>query len=297
MSELVPLLAGAVVAGLMAPGTLRTFAENGWTRENHRGRALPFPGGVVAVAAALVATGALAALDELAGTELLTARAARTECDDADAHCLSRDALAAIGPWVLPMLAGVAFLGLADDLLDAAPRGLRGHGAALLGGRFSTGALKAAGTVALACVVLSRVGFEPAEYLLAVAVVVLATNAFNLLDLRPGRSAKALVLVAGACLLGTWDAGPLRPLGAFAGALLVLGAFDVREKTMLGDTGANVMGAVAGLWVVLSLGAGGQLVVLALLLALTAYGELRSISAAVDRIPPLRAVDRLGRPR
>jgi hypothetical protein len=38
------------------------------------------------------------------------------------------------------------------------------------------------------------------------------------------------------------------------------------------------------------------LIALGVLVALTVYGELRSITAAIERIAPLRAVDRLGRP-
>ncbi len=87
---------------------------------------------------------------------------------------------------------GVALLGLIDDLLAGRPRGWRGHGAAVLRGGFSTGALKAIGALGLALYVLSRFGYDDGEYLLAVALLVLTTNLFNLLDLRPGRSAKAL---------------------------------------------------------------------------------------------------------
>jgi UDP-GlcNAc:undecaprenyl-phosphate/decaprenyl-phosphate GlcNAc-1-phosphate transferase len=295
VTDLVPLLVGAAVAAAMAPGALRTFAENGWTRPNFRGRALPFPGGVVAVAAAVLALGALAALDELAGTSLLAAEPGSGGCAPGNAHCLARRAAGA-SPALFVLLAGVAFLGLADDLLDAPPRGLRGHARAVFRGRFSTGALKAAGTLALALLALAGTGLRPGEYLLAVLLLVLTTNVFNLLDLRPGRSAKACVVLVAALLLASKDAAPLAPLGPFMGALFVLAAFDLRERTMLGDTGANVLGALAGLWLVLTLGVAGQLVALAIVAALTLYGEVRSLSRAIERIPPLRALDRLGRP-
>ena len=39
---------------------------------------------------------------------------------------------------------------------------------------------------------------------------------------------------------------------------------------MLGDTGANLLGALAGLWLVLTLSRTGQLVALAVLAAITA---------------------------
>ena len=65
---------------------------------------------------------------------------------------------------------------------------------------------------------------------------------------------------------------------------------------MLGDTGANLLGALAGLWLVLVLSQTGQLIALALLVIVTVYGELRSISELVARMPLLRRLDSLGRP-
>ncbi|MFL6041790.1 MAG: hypothetical protein ACJ740_10355, partial [Gaiellales bacterium] len=111
-----------------------------------------------------------------------------------------------------------------------------------------------------------------------------------------GRSAKAFAVVVGGVLLGTRDAGPLAALGVFVGAFAVLGALDLRERTMLGDTGANVLGALAGVWLACTLDVAGQLVALAVVCALTLYGEVRSLSAAIERVRPLRALDRAGRP-
>lgn len=270
MRDLLPLTISLLVAGILAPAALRDFQRNGWTRSNWRGRELAFPAGVLCIAFSLVAVGVLGVVQVLDGSALL-----------------SLD--------VLALGMGVAFLGLLDDLLDAPARGLRGHARALLGGGFSTGVLKAGGTVALALAVLSDRTAGAAELALSVAVLVLCTNAFNLLDLRPGRAAKAFVVVAVLLLALTRDLEPLRELGVFVGPLLVLGYLDLRERAMLGDTGSNLLGALAGVWLVTTLSTAGQLATLAALVALTAYGELRSISSAIDRIAPLRALDRFGR--
>ena len=80
------------------------------------------------------------------------------------------------------------------------------------------------------------------------------------------------------------------------GPVLVLGLYDVRERAMLGDTGSNLIGGLAGLWLVLTLGTVGQGIALAVVLAITIYGEFRSISALVDRNPLLRRLDSWGRP-
>ena len=270
MRDLLPLIVSVLVAGVLAPAALRDFTRNGWTRSNWRGRELAFPAGVLCVAFSLASVGLLGVVDALGGWELPPV-----------------DALA------LGM--GVAFLGLLDDLLDAPARGLRGHARALLGGGFSTGVLKAGGTVALAIAVLADRTGSTGQLVLSVSVVVLCTNAFNLLDLRPGRAAKGFVLLGVLLLALTRDLAALRELGVFVGPLLVLGAYDLRERAMLGDTGSNLLGAMAGLWLVSALGTTGELAVLCALVALTAYGELRSISQTIDSIGPLRALDRLGR--
>ena len=129
----------------------------------------------------------------------------------------------------------------------------------VLRGEFSTGALKAVGSLGLAPVRASGHGLRRGrgEYLLAVALLVLTTNLFNLLDLRPGRSVKAFVLLGVAAdarrLHGRTDFGSFAPLwvvGLFAAPVLVAGFYDLRERAMLGDTGANLIGALAGLWLV-----------------------------------------------
>ncbi len=91
------------------------------------------------------------------------------------------------------------------------------------------------------------------DQLLATGVLVLATNLFNLLDLRPGRSVKAFVLLGAALMIGEGELHTFEHLGLFIGPLLVAGVFDLRERAMLGDTGSNLIGALAGLWLVLVL--------------------------------------------
>lgn len=281
--QLIPLAVSVVTAALIAPPAIRALRSVGATRENWGGVEVPFPGGLVAVAAALVALGPLALVDEL-GPDLLAPGLGRA----------------------LVFVLGVALLGLVDDLLGErlgrrgeagkAPRGLRGHGRAALGGGPSTGALKAVGTVGLALYALSGLGLGTARYLLSVGVLVLCTHVFNLLDLRPGRAAKAFVLLGAGLLVGTLDAAPLEALGLLVGPILVLAPYDLRERVMLGDTGSNLVGAVAGLWLVLSLGSTGLAVALGLLAAVTAYGEYRSLGALIERTPVIRGLDSFGRP-
>jgi hypothetical protein len=103
-----------------------------------------------------------------------------------------------------------------------------------------------------------------------------------------------MLLGAGLCL-GGWTAQPIELLGIFAGPILVGAWFTLRERAMLGDTGSNLLGAVAGVWLLTSLGESGRLVALVVLAALTIFGEFRSISKVIESVPPLRWLDSLGR--
>ncbi len=278
-----PLVFATLIALALAPALLRAMTERGQLHANYRGRRLPYPAGVLAPLAAALALVPLMLIARLAPASLFSPE---------------------IAPVALYAL-GVALLGLIDDTLgerDAAPahqrpaRGWRGHGAAVLRGELSTGALKALGALGLALLAMDGLGLSDGRWILAAAVLVLATNVFNLLDLRPGRTLKAFVLLTAGVVIGAGELRPLWTVGLFAGPAVVAGAYDLRERAMLGDTGSNLVGALAGLLLVLTLSQTGQLIALGLLLAITVYGELRSISALIERTPGLRELDSLGRP-
>jgi UDP-N-acetylmuramyl pentapeptide phosphotransferase/UDP-N-acetylglucosamine-1-phosphate transferase len=276
-----PFLLALLCAAGLAPAVLRMLVEGGHVKGNYRDRTLPVPFGMLSLAAASIALVPLMLVQVLASAEVF--------------H-----------PEIFPIAVyalGVLALGLIDDTFGgrshgqgAAPRGWSGHGGALLRGEISTGVLKAAGSLGLALLAMSWLSLSDGRWLLAAAVLVLATNVFNLLDLRPGRSSKAFVLLGAGLVLGSGEVRPLWALGLFVAPSLVAGFYDLRERAMLGDTGANLQGALAGLWLVLTLSGTGQLIALALLLAITVYGELRSISSLIERTPLLRQLDCLGRP-
>lgn len=292
-----PLVLALASAVILAPALLRALLDGGHTRPNYRDRALAFPFGVLTLAAAPIALIPLLLLQRLAATQVLP-----TELLPVVVYALGVLALGLLddafgGETTRPTHAGDGGGGDGASAGRRLPqRGWRGHGAATLRGELSTGALKAAGSLGLALLAMSYLGLSNARWLLAAAVLVLATNVFNLLDLRPGRATKAFVLLGAGLAIGSANLHPLWVLGLFAAPALVAGVYDLRERVMLGDTGANLLGALAGLWLVLTLSGAGQLVALALLAAITLYGELRSISALVERTPVLRQLDSWGRP-
>jgi UDP-N-acetylmuramyl pentapeptide phosphotransferase/UDP-N-acetylglucosamine-1-phosphate transferase len=246
-------------------------------RENYRGVPVAFPAGIALLIPAVVALVVVAPLYQLVDTKVLQAGFGLA----------------------LIYVFGIGFLGLLDDLVGShagQPRGWRGHFSALGSGQLSTGVVKAVGALGLALLVAADPSIGAGTYLLSAAVLVLATNVFNLLDLRPGRAGKAFILLGAGLTIGAGRLEPLWTLGLFLGPILVLLPLDLREVGMLGDTGSNVIGAVAGVWLILTLTTTLGLAIAAGVLALiTLYGEFRSISAFVERTPGLRQLDLLGR--
>ncbi len=157
--------------------------------------------------------------------------------------------------------------------------------------------VKGLGALALAAYVVSGTGRESLEYIADVALLIFYTNLFNLFDLRPGRAEKALVILCIGLCVGFWTLVPVELLGVFLGPVLVGAWFTLREKAMLGDTGSNLLGAMAGVWLLATLDDTGRLAALGIAIAITIYGEFRSISKTVDSFPPLRLLDSLGRPK
>jgi len=188
-------------------------------------------------------------------------------------------ALAALGAVRAPRrvgltVAGIAALGLVDDLFSGPERGFRGH----LGTGPTTGTLKAIGIPILA---LAGTGSVQDA-----ALVALSANGLNLLDTRPGRALKAFL--AGAALVR----GPAK---AYLPIAVLLTPYDLREMTMLGDAGSNALGAVVGYGSVTKLTARGRLLAIAALAGLTIVGETRSLGKLIERTPFLSQLDRLGR--
>jgi hypothetical protein len=169
-----------------------------------------------------------------------------------------------------PAVAAVAAIGLADDLWSGAERGFRAH----LGRRRTTGVLKLLG--------IPLVGLVATRRLSGALLVGLAANFLNQLDTRPGRALKAYLVAA-----------PLA--GAPAGTAVILAPYDLREMAMLGDSGANALGAMLGLSSVSKLTGRGRWAAIGALAGLTILGEKRSLGELIERTPVLRELDALGR--
>ncbi|MBK5221492.1 MAG: hypothetical protein JJE52_01170 [Acidimicrobiia bacterium] len=268
---------GLVPAVVVWTLTRAVFSHPTLARRNVRGIDVPTAGGVVIVVALLPGW--------------MLADLLLVHTDDVVSYHLA----ASFG--IVTVTAVFAFLGIVDDVLASGPeRGFRGHLGALFHGRFTTGGLKLVGGGLVALVLAAGAG-SLWEVVVDGAVIALAANTANLFDRAPGRVTKvsSLALVL---LLATASGGERHQLAMVAlvvGAAAGLLVAELREQVMLGDTGANPLGAVIGLGLVTVCGTVVTVAVLAVLVALNVASEKVSFSEVIDRTPPLRWLDQLGR--
>ena len=285
---------GAVAVAAVAAGTARAAyaglrrrppaGEKTWTRTNHRGEVVTLLEGPAASAGAITA-------------ELIAAAAARSR------------------PSRATSLAGAGALafGLVDDLAGSGKRrGLRGHLGALAHGEVTTGTVKLGG-IATTGFAAAAPGALP-DVLINAGLIAGGANLLNLFDLRPGRAIKVAVLSGGLIAAGSAvTGGPGSPaadgcpavgagrsaglvaVAAPLGAALALLPEDLGERAMLGDAGANALGAMLGAAAARSLPRPARVALLAGIVALTLISEKVSFTAFIERTPALRKLDLLGR--
>jgi UDP-N-acetylmuramyl pentapeptide phosphotransferase/UDP-N-acetylglucosamine-1-phosphate transferase len=254
-----------------------TFAAEIFQRENHRGLTIPTAVGLLLPLAVLASETALALAEAL----------------DWEPNAVTDGPRAA----VLILALGLGLLGLLDDLAGAGESGgFSGHLKALRHGRFTTGSLKLFGGAAVAIVAVQGPRSDSlGRVVLDAAVIALCANAANLFDRAPGRTLKVSLLAFVVLVAATGAPAELLGVAVVAGAAAGLLWPDLREQMMLGDVGANVLGGVIGLGVVIATAPTTRTIVLLGVLALNLASEAVSFSKVIDKVPPLRALDRAGR--
>lgn len=277
MIVLAALASGAAVTLLLLASLRTTLDVPELERENHRGHRLPTAAGVVLVIALVGIEGVLAM-----------------------ASVFGRDLPVETAPGRhLALLTAVAFglLGLLDDLLGHGQSGgFRGHIKALAGGRLTSGGVKLLGGGAVGLIIAHLAASDPGLRVVADgALIALAANLGNLFDRAPGRCIKVSTMAFVGLVVAFGAASELFGAALVVGAGLGLLLPDLRERLMLGDTGANVLGAVLGVAVVICATPTTRTVVVVVLVVLNLMSEFVSFSRVIDRTPPLRFLDRLGR--
>jgi hypothetical protein len=275
--------AGRFIAAGLVAGAVTAFARrkldekvadgglggaSTWTRTNHRGEPISLLEGP-AVAAGLVAGAAVAGGNAPGATAFATAAAG-------------------------------AF-GLVDDLAEdtsARTKGLRGHLGALMEGRLTTGGLKVlgiSGSALVAAAVGTRRTGSAFGHLVDVglngALIGGTANLINLFDLRPGRALKA----GAAASLPFALSGTGAATGALLGAAAAAAPGDLGEKDMLGDGGANALGALVGSQIAFGTPRAVRWATLAGVVGLMLASEKVSFSKVIAGNEWLNKVDMLGR--
>jgi UDP-GlcNAc:undecaprenyl-phosphate/decaprenyl-phosphate GlcNAc-1-phosphate transferase len=186
--------------------------------------------------------------------------------------------------------AGAAAFGGYDDLAGSGDRrGFRGHLGALRHGEVTTGAAKLGGIGVTGLASAAMAGGSPADVVINAGLVAGGANLLNLFDLRPGRAIKVAV-ASGALITAGGSSGPVPPLAA----ALTLLPEDLAERAMLGDCGANALGAMLGA-AATGLPRPARIALLAGITGLTAASEKVSFTKVIERTPALRWLDLLGR--
>jgi len=255
----------------------RAVTQPALLRGNYAGKMVPVAAGIVIPLAVLV-------------VEVGRTIADRLDVGDSAASASARGA-------VLVACLGFALVGLFDDLAGSGDRrGFRGHLAELVRGRLTSGGVKLVAGLAIGVLVAAPSSAPGLLQLLADGVLVaLAANLANLLDRAPGRAGKCS-LAGFVLLVATAATRPvLTGVAVAIGAGAALLRDDLRERLMLGDTGANVLGAVLGIGIVQATAPRVRLVVVLVLLGANLVSEAVSFSRVVEAVAPLRFLDGLGR--
>lgn len=321
--------AAAAFAGVLVPwlgmrALAPSLAASALVSTNFRGRRVYLGLGLV---------WAIWAVALLATSTLLDAISATVSAEFGSAEMLLLDGPLSLPLYAVPIILTLACVvfGMADDVFGTGgDKGFRGHLGALAHGRLSTGGLKLLGIGIVAAVYgwFAIAGQPMAEdasgltliawWVAATLVIALSANFMNLLDLRPGRALKAYsALAVGAATLFVlhaadryasvaaqsgigWTTTDTVVTGAclvlvLLGPVIAVWRFDLGELGMLGDAGSNAMGAVVGYLLAGSLPLPWLAAVAVLLAGLNALSERLSFSALIERVGPLRYLDRLGR--
>lgn len=246
---------GAVLTWLYLPAFLRLLSRSGFSRPNYAGHSIPSSAGVV-LAFSTTWTVTLALLwnwyPQYQATRLLL------------------------------VINGFALLGLLDDMGgERGTKGWRGHLGQLVRGQLTTGMIKVLYGGALAVAVTAMDVELGVEVALNAALITVAAALFNQLDVRPLRTTLAFLALTPVLALagGVETYLPITPL---VGAVLAYLPFDGRCHAMLGDSGANALGATWG-WAAGGLPTTWRWTLLLIFLAVHVVGERYSLQALGHR--------------
>lgn len=197
--------------------------------------------------------------------------------------------------WVLGACVLVLAAGFLDDLAEGGARGLKGHLESALRGRPTTGLVKV--VAALIAGVLVVTGLPSRQWwVMAAGVVLMAgcANVWNDLDVAPGRAGRIFLYFALVIPFVSATSVPQALMFVLLAAELPALRYDLLEKGMLGDAGANLLGFVVGMGLYAVLPPWWVVVAGLVVIVLNLIGETVTFSKIIASVPPLRWFDQLG---
>lgn len=268
--NLLLLAGGFLVARLLLPPFFNILSEAGAVKKNYQGNLIPAMAGIIFPLLFSLVSLPLLFLKQPGNTLVVS----------------------------LFAIYGTALLGLLDDTMgDAGPRGLKGHFSYLWQHKkISTGVIKASGTGVIALWVVFSLEPMTIERVTVVSFInwlllVLSVNLINLLDLRPGRAVKITAFfITIAALFPLED---YKIISLTAGILLAYLPYDLQSMVMLGDSGSNCLGMIAGL-ILLQLPDVVKISLVLIFLLLHIVAEKLSFTRIIEGNALLRLIDRWG---
>lgn len=264
---------------LLFRGAKQLLGRWGMVRSNYTGRVIPTAGGAFLVLSYLL-------------TLLLLLAAAQ---------------MASLGQAVFPqrefflLISGMGTMGLLgwldDRSADQMVKGFRGHLAVLWReGRMTSGLWKAWGGGATSLLTALPLSPDLARLIVNTGLLALTVNLLNLFDLRPTRAIKVFWLLLFLVMPAAWQLLAIQ-LWTLPAVMLTLLFFvpEGRQQIMLGDTGANSLGFLAGFLLVLTQSMTAKLILLCLLILLHVLAEFVSFTRVIQSVGWLRRLDQWGR--
>lgn len=141
----------------------------------------------------------------------------------------------------------------------------------------TSGAVKLFGISAAGLVAGAMLKERAFDKLFAGVVIAGTAHFVNLVDVRPGRAAGAVLALGAPGLLRDGTAGRLSAVAMGAAAAVL--PDDLGERAMIGDTGAHALGAALGTAIAAGNGRAGLVAHAAALVAATVYGDKVSEAA------------------
>lgn len=279
LGYLVIIGASGLLAALIFPSLLNLFNEAGLVKPNYLGEKIPVSGGILFIVMIPVVTllGMLFKVNSLVTRQTFL---------------------------FLFVLIAMGFIGFFDDQLgNHSIKGFRGHFRKLFVNRqLTTGAFKALFGLVIALVFsygtadFVKGSWQIQTFILNFLLVALAANCINLFDLRPGRASK--IYLFGFILILLFSKDFESYIGLFLPVLAILIyylPFDLKGKVMLGDSGANFLGASLGVMMAWMLSDLGKTIAVIILISLHILAEKFSFSEIISEYRILRYLDELGR--